>query len=268
MTRETIIAIVATSTMWAATVSAQSAPTEAPTDLPPESAATSPAADCPACPRCEECEECEVDEPSYAIPADNDDDEGNDIREYRRFEITMGFVGGWERHSEVGLAGTPVIDAAAFDEGPAASLGVAGLRYDLRLVLAFMRMTIGVDVLFGLFDSDVQRMTTLADGTSVALLDRNFFSWTLRFGIGAEFAVGDIRLFGDVLGVVNFPELESNVGDATATYDAIAFSPGLRLGVRIPVLEWFFVQLEADGAFVGPWAAHGALSVGGAIDSD
>lgn len=184
--------------------------------------------------------------------------------EHVRFEGTMGFVGGAARYSEVGLAGDPSVPLM-FDSGPATAVAMTGLRYDLRLVVAFVRMTVGADVLFGLGvgSSDPRRVET-ADG-SLSVVDRRIFEWSLRFGLGLELDTGAVRLFADGLLVAHFVEAEVAIDGVNSTYTAVVASPGLRLGVRIPIVDAFFAQLEIDGAAVAPTWGGAAISVGGAF---
>ncbi len=177
----------------------------------------------------------------------------------------MGFVGGAARYSEVGLTGDLAVPRM-FDAGPATAVAMTGLRYDLRLVVAFVRMTVGADVLFGLFDaSSGGRSVETGDG-SVRVVDRRFFEWSLRFGLGLEVAAGPVRLFADALLVAHFVEAEVAIDAQPMTYTAIAASPGLRLGARIPIVGAFFAQVELDGAAYAPTWGGAAISVGGAFE--
>lgn len=153
-----------------------------------------------------------------------------------------------------------------FDAGPATALATTGLRYDLRLVVAFVRMTVGADVLFGLFDTSSEGRVVESGDASLRVAERRFFEWSLRFGLGLETTVGDVRLFADALVVVHFVEAEVAIDDRPTDYAALAASPGLRLGVRIPIVDAFFAQLEIDGAPFAPTWGGGALSVGGAFE--
>lgn len=182
-----------------------------------------------------------------------------------RLELTMGFAGGVGRYSEVGLTGNPALPPGTFDGGPASGAGMVGLRYDLRLVVSFVRMTIGGDLLWGLFDGTSPRTLDEA-GTPITIADRRLFDGALRFGLGLEANLDGVRLFADVIGVLHFVEASvERQGDAV-THRATTFSPGLRLGVRIPIVEHFFVQVAADGTPFGPSYVGGDLSVGGAIE--
>ncbi len=190
-------------------------------------------------------------------PRDADDD---DV--YARFELTMGFAGGYASYADLGFSGSPALAPSAFDAGPASGTAMAGLRYDLRLVVAFLRMTVGGDFMWGLFDASSAR--TLEDGTAVS--DRRVFDGALRFGLGLEASVDGVRLFADVLGTVHFTEVDLAQQESVSTYRAISFAPGLRLGVRVPIVPHFFVQLSVDGSPFGPSYVGGDLSVGGAIE--
>jgi hypothetical protein len=198
----------------------------------------------------------------YAAERDRAESEREDDDVYARFELTMGFVGGYASYADLGFSGAPSLPPSAFSEGPVSGTPMAGLRYDVRLVVAFLRMTVGGDFMWGLFDASSTR--TMEDGTMVS--DRRVFDAALRFGLGLEANIDGIRLFADVLGAVHFVEAEIAQQDVASTHRAVAFAPGLRLGVRIPVVPHFFVQVSADGSPFGPGFIGGDLSVGGAIE--
>jgi hypothetical protein len=205
------------------------------------------------------------DEEAITTQRDELDEHRRDpVLEHVRFEGTMGFVAGAARYSEVGLAGDPSVPRM-FDAGPAAAVAMTGLRYDLRLVVAFVRMTVGADVLFGLFDASSGGRVVESGDAALRVVDRRFFEWSLRFGLGLEATVGDVRLFADALVVAHFVEAEVAIDGRPTGYAAVAASPGLRLGVRIPIVGAFFAQLEIDGAAFAPTWGGGALSVGGAF---
>jgi hypothetical protein len=184
--------------------------------------------------------------------------------EYFRFEGTIGFLGGWSRYADSGLSGP--LPADAFERGAGAGAPIAGLRYDARLVVAFARMTVGVDLAWSLFRAqDTTRTVVLDDGAST-VSDRAAFLWALRFGLGLELSASeDVRLFADVIGSVRFLEVQSTLETTNVTSNSVSFAPGLRVGARVRIHDAFFVQLAADGSPFGPWLA-GDLSVGGAIE--
>lgn len=177
----------------------------------------------------------------------------------------MGFVGGAARYSEVGLTGDLDVPGL-FDAGPAAVVAMTGLRYDLRLVVAFVRMTVGADVLFALFDPPPRARSVETGDGSLRVVDRRFFEWSLRFGLGLEVSAGPVRLFADALVVTHFVEADVTIDDQRMAYGAIAASPGLRLGARVPIVGSFFAQVEIDGAAFAPTWGGAAISVGGAFE--
>jgi len=187
-----------------------------------------------------------------------------DTMEHMRFEGTLGFVGGWAGHNDTALSGS--LPPSAFESGAVTGTPIAGLRYDLRLVVAFVRMTVGADLVWGMFRaSDTSRpwMTPVGEQT---LVDRSLFVGALRFGLGVEATLDDrVRLFADVTGSVRFLEVGTSLDGDAAEQRAVAFAPGLRLGARLRVVDSFFVQIAADASPFGPWIA-GDLSVGGAIE--
>ncbi len=181
-----------------------------------------------------------------------------------RFELTMGFAGAYARYAELGLTGSTMLPPGTFEGGPAAGAAMAGLRYDARLVVSFVRMTVGGDLLWGLFDGQSRLLDE--GGVPITITDRRIFDGVLRFGLGLEANLDGVRLFADLLGTLHFVEVAvERQGDAV-THTAVGFAPGLRLGVRLPIVDSFFVQLSADGSPFGPSYVGGDLSVGGAIE--
>jgi hypothetical protein len=184
--------------------------------------------------------------------------------EHVRFEGTLGFLGGWSRYADAGLSGP--LPASAFEQGVGAGAPIAGLRYDVRLVVAFVRMTVGADLAWSLFRAQDTTRTIAIDDGMRTLSDRSAFLWALRFGLGLELGVSeDVRLFGDVIGSVRFLEVQSTLDGTNVTSSVVSFAPGLRVGARIRIVDGFFVQLAADASPFGPWIA-GDLAVGGAIE--
>ena len=184
--------------------------------------------------------------------------------EHLRFEGTLGFLGGWARYADLGLAGP--LPPSAFEAGPAAGAPIAGLRYDLRLVVAFVRMTVGADLAWSLFDARGSERTLTSSEGQRTLSDRAAFLWSLRFGLGLELAASDdVRLFADLTGSVRFLEVQSVLEGTSVSSQVTSFAPGVRLGARARVVDAFFVQLAADASPMGPWVT-GELSVGGAIE--
>ena len=88
----------------------------------------------------------------------------------------------------------------------------------------------------------------------------------LRFGLGLEANVDGVRIFGDVLGTLHFVENVLFVDGMRVSTSSVAFAPGARVGVRVPVVPHFFVQASIDGSPFGPTWIGGDLSVGGAIE--
>lgn len=177
-----------------------------------------------------------------------------------RLELTMGFAGGYGRYADLGL-GQSTLPAGAIDGGPVNGAAMAGLRYDLRLVVAFVRMTVGGDLLWGLFSSSAERTVS-----GVRVRDERLFDGALRFGLGLEANVDGIRLFADVIGTVHFVENVLFFDGTPVSTTSTAFAPGARIGVRVPVVPHFFVQASIDASPFGPTWIGGDLSVGGAIE--
>jgi hypothetical protein len=211
------------------------------------------------------------DEPA-AKPYDPIDPEEG-ISDWDHFEFSMGFLGGQRHYDRTKFrwdSGGDAIDGARslvepFTKAPYDELFVAGLRYDIRLVVSYVRMTTGVDIPFalnkpadaiGTFDiGGVQRSVTVESISPVAL----------RFGIGGELPVGPVAPFVDILGSVSWTNTTLRIDDAVVDYKSVGFTLSTRAGARFHVRRWFFATVAGEIGIVGDvrWGAE--LGVGFAV---
>lgn len=186
------------------------------------------------------------------------DDEA--ISAWDHFELSMGFIAGSRRYGELNYEGGQRY-ASMLDEAPFDDALIFGLRYDLRLVVSYVRMTVGVDIPFPTFDSSATMM--MIDGADTTLGDLR--AWNLHFGIGGEYPVGPVAPFLDILGDVAFAEASftSPMGDEKIQGRGFGFA--LRGGVRLHVRKWFFASASAEVGLVGDIRWGTELSVGFAL---
>lgn len=203
------------------------------------------------------------DEPT---PIDDRDDNFWD-----HFEISMGFMGGGRDYTDTGFdlrEGEPPGDFtldAAFTESPYDSVQVMGLRYDMRLVVSYVRMTAGVDVPFAVFNPRDSAATYSLGGENREVTVRSISPIGLRFGIGAEYPVGAVAPFVDLMGGVHWVNTVVDVDGTELEYGSSAFALSARAGLRLHVRKWFFASAAGEIGLVGDiqWGAE--LAVGFAI---
>jgi hypothetical protein len=234
-----------TETPSAATTS--TTPGNAPTDttwVPMESEVASP-------------EDGSVDDPDNHQPLDD-----RDLADWDHFEISMGFVGGWRRFDRMSFRGDSELDPTLWRAPPFDGVPAYGLRYDARLVVAYTRMTMGVDIPFASYAVD-ETAITMADGSQSTVADLR--PWSLRFGIGAELPVGPVAPFIDVLGSIHTVKATFDIDDIEREVTARGFGFSVRAGIRLHVRRWFFAQIAGEAGIVGSMVWAGDLSVGFAV---
>ena len=190
-------------------------------------------------------------------PAPLDDET---ISAWDHFELSMGFIAGSRRYGDLNYDGgqryAAMLESAPFDDAL-----VFGLRYDLRLVVSYVRMTVGVDIPFPSYDSSAT--TVMIDGANTTLDDLR--GWNLHFGIGGEYPVGPVAPFLDILGDVAFANASFTSPAGDETIEGRGFGFALRGGVRLHVRKWFFASASAEVGLVGDIRWGTELSVGFAL---
>lgn len=189
------------------------------------------------------------------------------------FELTMGFLAGQRDYTG---------STFEFDEGNATSVGggqivepfagapfdkvtVFGLRYDMRLVVSYIRMLAGFDFPFPSFRSRDTTGTYILNGEKRQVTVQSLSAKELRFGIGAEYQYKSFAPFIDVIGGVHWVDTEFAVDGLKASYGASNFAFSVRGGARLHVRPWFFVAASGELGLVGDILWNGELSVGFSI---
>lgn len=186
------------------------------------------------------------------------------------FELTMGFLAGARRygnesfaHSGGGgdLAGSGGL-VEPFSNPPYDNVPVFGLRYDLRLVVSYVRMTVGVDFPFAYLQPADTRATYDVGGVPSEIVVRKIRPYELRFGIGGEYPIGRFAPFVDLIGEVDWVKTELSIAGQTVRYEANSFGFSARAGVRAYLRDWFFIAAAGEIGIVGNrlWGAE--LSLG------
>jgi len=193
----------------------------------------------------------------------------NDVAGWDHLELSMGFAAGqrsWAGQSfafEGGGAGD-IAGAGGlvepFRDEPFDAAAVYGLTYDARLVVSYVRMTVGIGIPFPSYRAETTSVTL--DGEPRELTVQSLSAFELRFGIGGEYAIGAIAPFVDLLGSIHWIDSTLTIDGREARYGARTFAFSARAGLRLHVRRWFFAAASGEVGLVGDvrWGAD--LSVG------
>ncbi len=192
-----------------------------------------------------------------------------DIAAWDHFELSMGFIAGVRKFDYAAFALSSESHApgsnelvAPFEDAPFDRLTTLGLRYDLRLVAAYTRMTVGVDIPFAHYrPTDAQRVYRVGD-VDRSVTVRSISPFLVHFGIGGEIPIGPLAPFVDVLGHLRWTTAELAIDGVDHTYAEHGFGFSARAGLRLHVRRWFFASLAGEAGLVGDFRWGGDLSVG------
>lgn len=203
---------------------------------------------------------------TQAPPARADDlpeplDGDRTIAGWDHFEFSMGFLAGQHRFGRSRWSGESALDPGLFTGAPFRRVEAYGLRYDLRLVIAHVRLTAGVDFPFSSYATRDTRRTV--GDARVEVPELKLFGF--HFGIGAEYPFGPVAPFFDILGGLDFATATITQGALTHEVASRDFGFRMRGGIRLHVRRWFFASLSGELGLVGQprWAVE--LSVGFAL---
>lgn len=214
--------------------------------------------------------------PSYTPPPppppyDEPKEEG--FAEGDHFEFTMGFLAGQRSYTDTsfefedgnasGIGGAGLV--APFVQPPYNKATVLGLRYEMRLVMSYIRMTAGLDLPFPSYKASDATADYDVGGTKRTVTVQSLLGKELRFGIGGEYPYKSVAVFADLIGGVHWVDTSLSVGGYDADYGATSFAFSGRVGGRAHVRKWFFVTASGEIGIIGDvkWSAD--LSVGFSI---
>ena len=197
-----------------------------------------------------------------------------DLAAWDHFELSMGFIAGVRRYDHAAFTlddtDAPVhagaIDLAEpFEDEPFDRLTTMGLRYDARLVAAYTRMTVGIDIPFAHYRPTQARASYDVGGTAREVILRDVSPFLLHFGIGGEIPIGPIAPFIDVLGHLRWTTVTLGIDGVDHTYREHGFGFSARAGLRLHVRRWFYASLAGELGIVGDTRWGTELSVGFAM---
>lgn len=187
-------------------------------------------------------------------------------------ELSMGFLSGGRSYLKTPFtragAPSPTLSPelyAPFQHAPFDNVLANGLRYDVRLVVSYVRLTVGLDLPFASYSPTEANSRQIINGVERQVTLDSLGFRDLRFGIGGEVPIGPIAPFVDVMGAVHWVNARVAVDGQATDFDANSFGFSIRAGARVHVRKWFFATASGEVGLVGDvrWAAE--LSVGFAI---
>lgn len=186
------------------------------------------------------------------------------------FEITMGFLVGQRSYTKSrfqfddgnagNIGGGQLVEP--FEKAPFDKVTVMGLRYDMRLVISYVRLLAGFDFPFPSYRTQDATGTYTIQGTQRTVTVQSLSAKELRFGLGAEYPYKSIAVFADLIGGVHWSSAEFAIDGSNANYSATDFAFSGRGGIRLHVRPWFFASLSGEVGIIGDIVWNGDMSVG------
>lgn len=186
------------------------------------------------------------------------------------FEFTMGFLAGQRSYKDTsfkfedgnaeGIGGGGLVKP--FVRTPFDNATVLGLRYDVRLVMSFIRMTVGFDLPFPTYKVSDSTAPEDVNGTMRQVTVQSLAAKELRFGIGGEYPFKKVALFADLIGGVHWVDSELSIDGYKANYSATSFAFSGRAGVRAYVRKWFFATASGEVGIIGDLRWNAEFAVG------
>ena len=193
------------------------------------------------------------------------------VAAWDHFEISMGFLAGQRSYTSTPFSMTSGATEGAsslvapFQASPYDRVSAFGLRWDARLVVSYVRMTVGYDQPFMSLRLGDGEGSYSVGGVTRDVQVRGLRSHDLRFGIGGEYPVGPVAPFVDLVGTVRWIDTTLAIDGVSHDYAATTFGFAARGGVRLHVRKWFFASVSGEVGLMGDerWGAE--LAVGFSI---
>lgn len=194
-----------------------------------------------------------------------------EVATWDHLEVSMGFLAGQRRYAStpfaLSSAGAGTVAGATslvepFQRAPFDNVTVLGVRYDLRLVVSYVRMTAGFDMPFTSFRLGDGAGRYVIGGVERDVSVRSIGTKDLRFGLGGEYPIGPVAPFVDLVGAIHWVNTTLAIDGTGHDYAASTFAFSVRGGARLHVRKWFFASAAGEIGLVGDvrWGAE--LSVG------
>jgi hypothetical protein len=184
------------------------------------------------------------------------------------FEFTMGFITGEQDYTGTHFqrdGDSTLTLADPFLEKPFNQVNVHGLRYEIRLVASYVRMTMGMDFPFTAYRLADATGSYQVEGRTIEVITDDLSPIDLHFGIGGEFWMGPLAAYADLIGGVHWTDASFLVDGENLDYSALTFNFWARAGLRVHVKDWLFLAAAGEIGIVGDLKWMAELSVGFAI---
>lgn len=208
--------------------------------------------------------------PPYKYEKPEEEPEPEGYAQGDHFEFTMGFLAGqrsytktsfkFEEGTAEGIGGGGLVEP--FVKPPFNDATVLGLRYDVRLVMSFIRMTVGFDLPFPTYKVSDSTAAYNVSNTMRQVTVQSLSAKELRFGIGGEYPFKKVALYADLIGGVHWVDTELAIDGYKANYGATSFAFSGRAGVRAYVRKWFFATASGEVGIIGDLRWNAEIAVG------
>jgi hypothetical protein len=177
----------------------------------------------------------------------------------QHFEGAFGFLGG-ERdlgHNAYQFTGRSAQRVLApLTTDPYNALPVAGVDWELRMVVSDLRMALGAQKPFAAVAYDPVQFQDVTDGAMHSLTPRSLNLWDVRFGLGFEHRFKAFTPYVDLIGDVQSISTDLVVDGANKSYSEWTFAFSVRAGLRFQLPHYMFIAPSAELGVYGPsrWA--------------
>ena len=199
-----------------------------------------------------------------ATPALADDNQDH-------FELTFGFMAGQRDYTTSSFAyqegdGSQSL-TQPFEQTPFDNLTVMGLRWELRGVISYVRMTMAFDLPFSSFRAPDTTATYTVEGVESEVIVQSVRPYDLRFGLGGEYSFGTVAPYADLIGGLNWTDVDLTVGGQSVSYSSQTFNLSARAGLRVYLRDMFFIGVSGEAGILGNVTWSAGLTAGFATGS-
>lgn len=195
----------------------------------------------------------------------------SDVAAEPHLELSMGFHGGERTYADAPMrhTGDGADGLAAMRDPllawPTGRATVIGPRWESRVVLQPLRMTLGYQLAVPVYDTPQRGTTHRVGGEAVVVYPETVWAHEVRFGLGLEASRGPVAPFVDLTGDLLWLDTSLSIDGQTVAYEAMAFSLSARAGLRVHLRDHLFVEVAGERGLLGvsEWGAQ--LNVGFAV---
>lgn len=192
-----------------------------------------------------------------------------------RFELDFGLMGGqmnygttpfaFDSGNASDLSGATQL-VAPFGAAPFNSVWQLGPRVDSRVVKKHVRVTLGYQYALPRYSLANVTTTYSVGGVERLVTVQDLHSSDFRFGLGAEFTVGPLTPYVDLIGTLHSISTALAIDGEIARYTAMTFSYAVQGGVRVYLGDRFFVTAAGEYNLIGEDRFAAMLGVGWVVN--